>query len=826
MTKRTQNQNLERERIKVREITEEMKESYIDYAMSVIISRALPDVRDGLKPVQRRILYTMYEMGLKHNAKFRKCATVVGRCMGLYHPHGDAPIYGALVRMAQDFSLRYPLVKPQGNFGSIDGDQPSAQRYTEAKLSRIGEELLKDIEKETVDFMPNFDGTRKEPQVLPAPLPNLLLNGCVGIAVGMATNIPPHNLAEICDALIYFIDHPEATTKDLFQWISGPDFPTGGIIYDKEKISTVYAQGKGPILVRGRAEILESKRGLQIIISEIPFGIQKSALIEQIARLIQEKKLRGVKDLRDESDREGLRIVLDLQRNSQPKRILNALYKKTSLQTYFHVNMVALVDGVQPKILNLPEILKHYISHRKEVVFKRTKFDLERAKETAHILEGLNKALKKIDLVIKTIKASRNREEAQKNLIKKFKLTKIQATAILEMKLSALARLEREKVENQLKETKKKISELSAILKSKKKIKEIIKKELQEYKKIFGDERRTRVVSEKPAEISFEDLVPNEPAVITLTQKGFIKRLRPAVLKVQKRGGKGILGQKTKDQDIVEHLIWAHTHDDLLFFTDSGKVFKTKVYEIEEGTRTAKGKNLLNFLEISPQERVLDIMPLAKEEKDVKYFVMATKKGIIKKTAVSEFENVRKTGLIAIKLKQKDLLEKVAKSTGQDQIILVTKKGQAIRFEEKDIRPMGRGAVGVRGIRLQKGDEVIGMEILKSKIKSQKSKRRKRENYLLVITENGYGKRTALSEYRLQKRGGRGIKTAKITEKTGHLVATKILEGTEKYLILISQKGQVIKTQISGISKMGRATQGVRIMRLAEGDKVASIACI
>jgi len=693
-------------------------------------------------------------------------------------------------------------------------------RYTESKLSRIGEALLRDIERDTVDFKTNFDGTRKEPVVLPSSLPNLLLNGCLGIAVGMATNIPPHNLSEVCDAAIHLLSHPKANTEDLFKFVKGPDFPTGGIIYDKESIISAYSRGKGSILVRGRAEIVERKNGFQIIISEIPYRVRKSALVQQIAKLIQEKKLRGAKDIRDESDREGLRVVIDLKANAYPKKILNALYKHTYLQSLFHLNMVALIDGIQPRVSSLLEILQQFILYRKEVILRRTKFDLQKANEKIHILEGLHKALKKIDQVIKTIKASKDRGEAQKNLIRKYGLTKIQADAVLEMKLSALAKLEREKIEKELKDTKNLARELSSIFKSPKKIKEIVKSELNECKKIFGDERRTRVLKQRVDEISSEDLIPQEPTVITLTQNGFIKRLKPSVYRVQKRGGKGVLGQKTIGEDIIEHLIFAQTHNDLLFFTDSGKVFKTKVFEVPEGQRTARGKNLLNFLEISSEEKVLEVSLLSKKEPGMKYFVMATRDGIIKKTEISAFENVRRTGLIAISLKKGDFLRRVSKSSGKDEIILITKKGKCVRFREKDVRPMGRGAAGVRGIRLTKKDEVIGMEIIKSKVKKRKKK------CLLVVTGNGYGKKTEISEYRVQRRGGMGIKTAKITKKTGSLVASKILEGSEKYLILISQKGQVIKIKVSSISKIGRDTQGVRIIRLGEGDKVASIACI
>jgi len=812
--------------IKPREITQEMRESYIDYAMSVIVSRALPDVRDGLKPVHRRILYAMYEDGLRHDAKFRKSATVVGSCLGRYHPHGDQSVYDALVRMAQDFSLRYPLIQGQGNFGSIDGDPPSAMRYSEAKLSKIGEEMLKDIEKNTVPFIDNYDGTRKEPNVLPSPLPQLLLNGSFGIAVGMATNIPPHNLSEVCDTSIYLIDHPKVDTEDLFKFIKGPDFPTGGEIFDQKEIIAAYSQGRGPIVARGKAEIEEIKEErFQIVITEIPFQTQKSALLEQLANLVSEKKIEGIKNIRDESDKEGMRILVELSREANPQRVLNQLYKFTELQKTFHLNMLALIEGIQPKVLNLVELLNYFLLHRKEVVFRKTKYDLEKAKERAHILEGLQKCLGNIDEVIRIIKGSENREDAKKRLMVRFRLDEIQANAILETKLAQLAKLERKKIEDELKETHLKINEFSAILKSPQKIKEVIKKELVQLKENFGDERRTKVHIQKVGEISEEDLIPQEETIITLTQGGYIKRINPKTYKLQKRGGKGILGMKTIGEDIVEHFLIANTHDQLLFFTDSGKVFKTPVYEIPEGGRVAKGRGLLNFLEISPEEKVLSLIPIGKEDAALtKFLVMVTKNGIIKKTAISEFENVRRSGLIAILLRQGDLLKKVCKTGGQDELILVTKNGKAIRFKEKDIRPMGRSATGVKGIRLGKVDEVIGMDVIesqKSKVKSQKSEKQ----YLLVVTENGYGKRTDLREYRLQKRGGTGIKTAKMTQKTGNLVSSKALINEED-LIIISQKGQVIRTKISQISRLSRATQGVRIMKLEAGDKVASATCI
>jgi len=817
--------------IKPREISQEMKESYIDYAMSVIVSRALPDVRDGLKPVHRRILYAMLEDGLGYDAKFRKSATVVGSVLGRYHPHGDMAVYDALVRMAQDFSLRYPLVQGQGNFGSIDGDSPSAMRYSEAKLSKIGQEMLKDIGKNTVDFTPNYDGTRKEPTVLPSPLPQLLLNGSLGIAVGMATNIPPHNLSEVVDSVIYLIDHPKVSTEDLFKFFKGPDFPLGGIIYDLKEIIATYSQGKGPIITRGRAEVVENPRTkkTQIIISEIPFQVQKSTLVEQFANLITEKKIEGIKDIRDESDKEGIRIVIDLKSGAFPQKILNRLYKFTNLQKTFHLNMLALVNGIQPRILSLTELLSYFLLHKEKVVQRRMRFDIERAKERAHILEGLARALLKIDAIIKTIKSSRDKEEAKKNLIKDFKLTEIQAMAILEIKLSQLAKMERKKIEEELKQKLEQIKKLSAILKSPKKIKEVMKNELIELKDKYKDERRTKVVRQKVGEFREIDLMPEEETIITLTKGGYIKRINPAIYKIQKRGGKGIMGMKTIGEDIVEHFLFCNTHDSLLFFTDSGKVFKLLAYEIPEGTRVSKGRGLLNFLDISSDEKVLAIIPIGKKDynlpiaqSEVKYLVMITRNGIIKKTKLSEFENVRRSGLIAINLKKGDSLKVVKKSTGNDRIILTTKKGQAIYFKEKEIRPMGRSAAGIRGIRLKSEDEVVGMDVIKLKVKSQKLKVKE---YLLVITENGYGKRTDLEEYRLQKRGGKGIKTAKVTKKTGDLNASKIITDQED-LIVISRKGQVIRTKIGSISILKRSTQGVKIMKLEQGDKVASTACI
>ncbi|MBI2647741.1 MAG: DNA gyrase subunit A, partial [Candidatus Wildermuthbacteria bacterium] len=702
--------------VQSREIIEEMRGSYLDYAMSVIVARALPDVRDGLKPVHRRILYAMYEDGLTHAAKFRKSATVVGSTLGRYHPHGDVAVYDALVRMAQDFSMRYPLVQGQGNFGSIDGDPPAAMRYSEARMSRVGESMLEDIEKGTVDFTENYDGSRKEPTVLPSPLPQLLLNGTLGIAVGMATSIPPNNLGELVDALVYLIGNPKATTEDLFQFVKGPDFPTGGIIYNKAEILAAYSQGKGPIAMRGKADIVEDEKTkkFQIIITEIPFQVNKSSLVEQFAQLVQDKKIEGVRDIRDESDKDGLRVVFDMQKDAHPQKVLNRLYKFSDLQKTFHVNLLALVDGIQPKVLSLADILGHFVDHRRRIIVRRAQFELAKAKEREHILEGLHKCLGNIDEVIKIIKNSANREDAQQNLMKRFRLSEIQAHAILETKLAQLAKLERKKIEDELAQIRSTIKELNDLLASPKKIDAVIVAELQMAKKNFGDERKTKVVASAIGEIAEEDLIPQEDTMVTLTQGGYIKRINPATYKIQKRGGKGIMGMKTVSEDIVEHFLFCQTHDSLMIFTDSGKMFQSPCYEIPEGTRVAKGRGLLNFVEITPQDKVLSMFAVGKQdvESGMKNLVFVTKHGVIKKTALEEFKNVRKSGLIAITLKKDDALRGVAKTTGSDEIILVTKKGQSIRFKEDDVRAMGRSVAGIRGIRLKKGDEVVSMGIV------------------------------------------------------------------------------------------------------------------
>ncbi len=802
-------------------ITEEMSKSYLDYAMSVIVSRALPDVRDGLKPVHRRILYAMWSIGLKSSAKFRKSATVVGEVLGKYHPHGDSAVYDSMVRMAQDFAMRYPLVRGQGNFGSMDGDNAAAMRYTEAKLSAISEEMLFDIDKNTVDFIPNFDGSHKEPRVLPAKLPNLLLNGTMGIAVGMATNIPPHNLRELAGAIEHLAENPDASIEDLMQFVKGPDFPTGGIIYNKKDILTAYATGRGGVVLRGKAEIIEEKSGgFQIIISEIPYQVNKSDLVEKIADLVKDKKVEGIKALRDESDKDGVRIVIELKKDTYPKKILNSLYKHTSLQTTFHLNMLALIDGIQPKVLTLKMILEEYIKHRVEVVKRRTQFDLDKAKDRAHILEGLMIALKNIDEVIKTIKASKDRETAKGNLIKKFKLSERQSVAILEMRLQNLANLEQLRVEEELKEKLLLIKELESILKSITKIRSIVKDELKALAEKYGDDRKTAVVAGGVGEFSMEDLVPNEETVVTMTRDGYIKRLEPDTFKVQARGGKGVMGLTTKEEDTVQFMFTSLTHNDILFFTTKGRVFQLKVYEIPQASRIAKGTPVVNFLQLLSGEQVSSILPLDKAVFS-KYLFFATEKGLVKKVELEAFKNVRRSGLIAIKIKDDDKLTWVKPTSGSDHIQLVTAQGQAIRFKETDVRDMGRSAAGVIGIRLHKNDTVIGMGIAKT------DKERKRNYQIITIMAKGYGKRTELNAYKVQGRGGSGIKTAKVTDKTGDITNAFLVNADNmdgKDLIVISEKGQVIRTPFKTVSILGRDTQGVRVMRFKEAsDQVAGV---
>ncbi|MCC6404808.1 MAG: DNA gyrase subunit A [Candidatus Yanofskybacteria bacterium] len=799
-----------------REITEEIQKSYLEYAMSVIMSRALPDVRDGLKPVNRRILYVMHKLGLTHGAKLRKSAAVVGEVLGNYHPHGDTAVYDAMVRMAQDFSMRYPLVHGQGNFGSVDGDSPAAMRYTEAKMARIADEVLADIEKDTVAFRPNYDGTKQEPIVLPARIPNLLVNGTTGIAVGMATNIPPHNLGEVLDGLIHLIEEPDADVKDLMQYVKGPDFPTGGSIFNEKDILNAYATGRGPVVMRGTAEIVEGKRGQQIIITEIPYQVNKAELIVKVADLVKEKRLEGIRDIRDESDRQGMRIVIELKQDAFPKKVLNALYKLTELQKTFHFNMIALVDGIQPQILGLKTILEKFVEHRQVVVRRRSMYELERAKDRAHILEGLSKALDHIDEIIKVIKQSPTREEAFANLMKKFKFSDRQANAILEMRLQSLAGLERKKVEDELKEKRAIIAELEELLKSAKKLLGVVKKEFVELREKYGDERRTRVVKTALREIGDEELVPEEDALFMITLGGYIKRLPPDELRAQKRGGKGVGGMATKEEDVINHFFLANTHDNILFFTNSGKVFQIRGYEVPEASRQSKGRAITNFLQVTASDSITAVVPLPKEKEQKGMFLfMATTNGVIKKVSMDAFSNVRKNGLLAINLKGDDRLGWVFGTSGNDQVVMTTASGSAIRFNEGDVRPMGRAAGGVLGMRLEAGDRLVGADVIRAGTEKGLT--------LMAVMANGYGKRTHLKEYKTQHRGGVGILTANITAKTGQLVSAHVTNEENEEFIAVSQKGQVIRTAIKEVPLLGRATQGVRIMRLDSGDHVASV---
>ncbi len=805
-----------------RGIVEEMRDSYLDYAMSVIVQRALPDVRDGLKPVHRRILYAMWSIGLRSNAKFRKSATIVGEVLGKYHPHGDSSVYDSMVRMAQEFSLRYPLVWGQGNFGSIDGDRAAAYRYTEAKLNKIAEEMLFDIEKQTVDFRPNFDGSHLEPTVLPAKLPNLLLNGMMGIAVGMATNIPPHNLSELCDGIAHLIEHPDADVDALMKFIKAPDLPTGGMIYNTDDIKQAYATGRGPLVMRARAEVEETKNGRhQIVVTEIPYQVNKASLIEKIALLVKDKKITDIKDLRDESNKEGIRVVIELKKEAYPKKVLNRLYKLTDLQTTFHVNMIALGEGgMQPRVMTLKEMLEEYIQHREVVITRRTEYDLQKAKDRAHILEGLKAALDKIDQIIAIIRKSKDKDEAKANLMSKFKFSDLQTQAILEMRLQQLANLERQKIEDELKEKQKLIKELEAILKSKHKRLEMIKDDLAHLKETYGDERRTEIVPGAVGEFSAKDLIPNESTIVIVTQDGYIKRLPPDTFRQQGRGGKGVAGMATKEDDIITHFFSANTHSNLMFFTTSGRVFTLPAYEVPPASRTSKGQALVNFLQLAPHEKVSSIISLD-EMKSFKFLTMVTRDGTIKKTDLEDFKNVRKSGLIAIKLRSGDVLEWVKPTTGKDEISLVTYNGNSIRFPEDELRAMGRSASGVRGIRLKEGDAIVGMDVIPHDVKDG-------ELNLCVIMENGYGKCTSLKEYKTQGRGGSGIKTANITSKTGKIVVARVIrDKASEDGIIISEKGQVIRLQLTEVNKLGRSTQGVRLMKFKNADdRVSSMALL
>jgi len=805
-------------RIEPRALVEEIQTSFLDYAMSVIVDRALPDVRDGLKPVHRRILYAMWTIGLRANVKFRKSATVVGEVLGKYHPHGDIAVYDSLVRMAQDFAMRYPLVKGQGNFGSVDGDSAAAMRYTECKLSAVAEELLFDLDKETVNFRPNYDDSHQEPCVLPAKLPNLLINGAMGIAVGMATNIPPHNLREVCDGIGALIENPDITTEELMVHIPGPDFPTGGIIYDKEAIKAAYATGKGGIVMRAVAEITEEKAGsFRIIVSELPYQVNKAQLLEKIAELVTEKKIEGIRDLRDESNKDGIRVVIELKKDSYPKKVLNQLFKMTQLQESFNVNSLCLIDGVQPRVLTLKSHLEEYLTHRKEVVKRRTTFDLNRAKDRLHILDGLRIALLKIDEVINTIRKSKDKDEAKENLMSKFKLSDLQSTAILEMRLQQLANLERLKVEQEWEEKRKLIEELESILGSAKKMLAIIKQEVTDLKEKFGDDRRTKIIPHAVGEFSIEDLVPQEETIVMLTEDGYIKRLPPDTFRTQNRGGKGVIGLETKEEDQVRMMFTTNTHSDIMFFTSRGRVFRLKTHELPTGSRTSKGQAIVNFLQLSPGERVSVTLPMDHVD-GAKFLVMVTRQGTIKKSRFDDFENVRRSGLIAIGLDEGDELIWVKPSTGDDEIMLITKLGQSIRFPEEDVRAMGRQAAGVRGIKLSKaGDAVIGMDVVNMSIA------KKGLLEMFVITENGMGKKTNLTEYNPQGRGGSGVRTAKVTDKTGSVVGAFISnKDDEQDIVMISQKGIVIRMPFKSVPSLGRDTQGVRLMRFKESNDLVS----
>lgn len=854
-------------KIKLTEITSELSKSYVDYAMSVIVARALPDVRDGLKPVHRRILYAMSQMGLKHSGATTKSAKVVGEVLGKYHPHGDTAVYDTMVRLAQDFSMRYPLVKGQGNFGSVDGDSAAAMRYTESKLSSISEYLLMDMEKDTVDYVDNFDATLKEPVFLPALLPNLLLMGSEGIAVGMATKIPPHNISEVIDAIREMIKkgrvvienkeahdtenefvikkinliaageaksftqdevdpksisfETDSTIDEITEILPGPDFPTGGAIYDSNSLKEVYATGRGKIVVRGIAEIVDSGKRPQIIISEIPYQVNKAEMVAKIAELVKDKKLVGIADLRDESDKDGMRVAIDLKKDAKPKSVLNNLYKHTRLQTSFPANFVALVDGT-PHTLNLKQILVEYIKHRQKVVVRRTIFELTEAKRRAHILEGLKIALDNLDAVIKTIRESKTQEEAKNNLIARFKLSEIQSIAILDMQLRRLAALEREKIEKEYQELKKLIDELIAILKDPQRILKIIETELSDLRAKFGDSRRTKIYKSKIGEFSEEDLVAKEDVLVTVTKTGYIKRVSKNTYKAQRRGGKGVIGMTTKEEDEIDHLVTASTHDQILFFTNRGRVFGAKAFEIPESSRQAKGQALVNFLNLEGGEVIKSILPVNKDLK-AKHLILATASGVIKKTELKQFENLRSSGLIAIKLQGNDTLISAHLTFGSDNVMLLTRKGMSIRFPEANVRPMGRATTGVTGMKFDKDDSLIGMEVFPDKLEIPEDKRKKVFRDILTLSIHGIGKRTKFDAFPIQKRSGKGVKACIVSEKTGDLACACLVTENSDQLVITSKKGQVIKLPVKNIPQLGRATQGVIIMRFAnKGDTIAA----
>ncbi|MFQ3632933.1 DNA gyrase subunit A [Roseiflexus sp.] len=796
--------------VRTRNITEEMRSAYLDYAMSVIVSRALPDARDGLKPVQTRILYGMWDMGIRANQPFKKCARIVGEILGKMHPHGDSAVYDALVRLAQPWNMRYPLVEGQGNFGSVDGDPPAAMRYTEARLTPIAEEMLADIEKNTVDFRDNFDGQYREPVVLPARIPNLLLNGAAGIAVGMATNIPPHNLSEVCDAMICLIDNPDATVEDLVKILPGPDFPTAGMILGTEGIMNAYSTGRGHIIIRAKAHIEEAARGaFHIVVTELPYQVNKARLQERIAELARDRKIEGIRDVRDESDRSGMRLVIILKQDAQPKKVLNALYKHTQMQTTFGVNMLALVEGGrQPRLLTLKRMLQEYIDHRREVIRRRTEFDLDKARARAHILEGLKIALDNLDAVITTIRNSRSRDNARTNLMNGFALSEAQANAILEMQLGRLAALERQRIEDEYREVIQLIGELEDILANPRKILHLIKQDLADLKAKYGDARRTRIIPDANGEVSDEDLIPDVRVLITLTDRGYVKRQSPDVYRTQRRGGRGIRGATTREQDVVRHILAANTMDDLLFFTDRGKVYQIKAHELPDASRTAKGLPLVNLISLEPGEQVTSVLAVPDFEK-AEYLIMATVRGKIKRTAIREYSQVRSNGLIAIGLEEGDELGWVAMTQGHEDVLLTTARGQTIRFRQEEVRPMGRPATGVIGIALAEGDRVVSMDLAQENAA------------LLVVTAQGYGKRTDLDEYPVKGRATSGVITIRL--RPGDEVAVAHVVHTNSLLTIITESGMVMRTEASGISMFGRNTQGVTIVNLAPNDRVAAL---
>ncbi|MEI6477851.1 MAG: DNA gyrase subunit A [bacterium] len=798
-----------------RDIIEEMQKSYMDYAMSVIVARALPDARDGMKPIHRRILFAMNEMGLRHNVKYQKSAQTVGQVMGFYHPHGDAAIYMSLVRMAQPFSMSHTMIDGQGNFGSIDGDSAAAMRYTESRMSKISSEMLVDIDKDTVPFVDTYDGSRKEPTVLPTRVPNLLLNGGIGIAVGMATNIPPHNLSELCDGVVALIDRPESTVTDLMEHVKGPDFPTKAEIYAGTGLHDAYTTGRGKFTIRSVADIEERKGGFRIIVTELPYMVNKAEMIKHMADLVKDKKIDGITDIRDESNREGIRVVIELRANSYPKKVLNRLYELTSLQISYHVNMLALVNEIEPRVISLKEALEEFIKHRQIVVRRRTEYDLARAQERAHILQGLLIALDNIDEVVRIIRAAKNREDARTDLMAKFKLSELQSNAILDMRLSSLVGLERQRLQDEYDEKMKFIAYCEDLLAHEEKILALIREETLAIKDQFGIPRRTRIIAADIKGFTAEDLIPNEEVLISITKTNYVKRVQRDTYRSQGRGGKGVVGMNTKDEDEVAYLLSAMTHDSIYFFTDQGKLYKTAVYEIPAATRQSKGQSIVNIIQIGQDEKVTAVLTLPRAlENGEGYFIMGTIDGTIKKTEIKAYANVRKNGIIAINLAKGNTLSWVRPSTGQDNVIMVTSKAQAIIFKEADVRPTGRSAAGVRGVKLRPDDMVVSMDVL--------NEQQLKKADLLVVFENGFGKRSALEHFDIQNRGGMGIKAAAVTPRVGNVVYAAVVEDEGHELMMISSKGTILKTSLKSVKRLGRVTQGVTLMRLGSGDKVAS----